>query len=160
MTAVPVLWWTSNPGVAARGYWDQALLEDLLSGALWRVPGGLRFEPHFHMLPEACERGPNFGAVVVVPGRMENGGCAQLQRLVADMPWVLLIVTSDEESSFPWWEVEHPRMLVWAQTPHPDRPQPGRQPGPASPPPPDRESGCDPEHQPEGGDVQARDLGG
>jgi hypothetical protein len=114
VTTVPVLWFTSNPDVQARGYWDQTMLDDALSGHLWRPPRPFSFE-HFEAPFPA--RATTSGAVVVVPGRMENGDHSAVQELIDRLPWCLVIITSDEEGTFPVERLTHSNMRVWVQTP-------------------------------------------
>jgi hypothetical protein len=115
---VHVVWATSRTDVAARGYWDQALLIDLLERACWTPAHALHYEQviGFDHLPDGQ------GAVVVVPGRMEPTADWLADR-VAMLPWALVIVTSDEEGTFPWRvlrNLDHPQLAVWVQTPHPE----------------------------------------
>lgn len=115
VNTVQVLWWTSNDGVGRRGYWDQALLEDVFARRVWRPALG----PEYLHTTDPDEL--DGGAVVVVPARMENGEVGPLQQLLDRLPWVLLVLTSDEERAFPWQQLRHPNMRVWVQTPHPHR---------------------------------------
>lgn len=120
MSYTHVVWFTSNPEVDARGYWDQALLEDVLVGKAGRLAGWLRCVHHpggFDGLP------PDTGAVVVVPGRMENGDTGPLREHLDRLPWALVVVTSDEEGAYPWWELAGPRRALWVQTPRVDPPE-------------------------------------
>jgi hypothetical protein len=89
------------------GWWDQGLVARLLSGEEW-PPGGYRFD---HYTEPMQERG---GGVLVVPGRFV--AVADVQARIDGMPWVLVVVTSDEESTFSWWELRHPAMRLWVQT--------------------------------------------
>jgi len=59
------------------------------------------------------------GAVVVCPARYHTP--AQVNDLIAPLPWVVLILTSDEESTFDAAAVEHPNARLWVMTPRPDR---------------------------------------
>lgn len=132
MTAsIPVLWATLHPETAARGYWDQGILEELFAGRLGRLPGGATFE---HWLPTgAVELALTVttltygrqGAVVVVPGRMNAGREDELGEILAGLPWCVLIVTSDEEHLFDPKVVarrlDPDRSAVWWQTPPPSR---------------------------------------
>ena len=115
MTPIRVVWATRRTDVAARGYWDQAMITDLLDRVQWRPVGGYRFEHHigFDRIP------PGEGAVVIVPGRMEPDANWLNEKLVR-LPWCVVLLTSDEEARFPWRDLSHPNMLVWAQTPHPE----------------------------------------
>lgn len=112
---IPVIWATNNAESIARGYWDQGFIEELLSGAVWRVPGALDFEHHE-------VRGGTFpaldgsGAVVIVPGRhnAERKHVIWLNAQLATLPWALLIFTGDEAAEFPWQKIEHPHCRIWA----------------------------------------------
>lgn len=94
-----------------RSYWDQTIVEDLLSGRLYNH--GLRFDHREGRVGPAGDR----GAVVVVPGRSHAGHEHEVAAALAELPWVLLIVTGDEERRFRWQDISHPRMRVWVQTP-------------------------------------------
>lgn len=109
MTVVQVWWWNANLDAPARGYWDQAMLADLLDGDLWWPADGYLFQPL-----EGDER-PTDGAVVVVPGGANAEYVDRLNADLAELRWVLLIVTSDEEGRFPLDQVNHQRMKVWRQ---------------------------------------------
>ena len=115
MTVVPVVWATRRTDVAARGYWDQAMITDLLDRVSWRPVAGYTYQHliGFDLLP------PETGAVVIVPGRMEPDA-DWLNVQLAALPWCVVLITSDEEARFPWRSLEHPNMKIWAQTPHPD----------------------------------------
>src|SRR5687768_14792199 len=58
------------------------------------------------------------GAVVVCPARYHTPD--DINALIAPLPWVVLILTSDEESTFDAMKVEHPNMRLWVMTPRPD----------------------------------------
>lgn len=60
------------------------------------------------------------GAVVVCPARYYTP--AEVNELIAPLPWCVLILTSDEESTFDQTAVEHPNVKCWVMTPRPDRP--------------------------------------
>lgn len=91
------------------GWWDQGLVMRLLVGSEWALPGGYRFRQ-----ATTLDLVGGQGAVLVVPGRFMQ--VAEVQALLPALAWVLLIVTSDEESTFSWWELEHPNMRLWVQT--------------------------------------------
>lgn len=113
---VPVWWLSMAPDTPSRGYWDGQIVEDLVSGLVF--DHGLSFINHVGAgwLPVFYE---GRGAVVVVPGRSHVGYEQQITEAIAPLPWVLLIVTGDEEHRFRWMDVTHPRMRRWVQTPDP-----------------------------------------
>jgi hypothetical protein len=91
------------------------MIDDALSGRMW--PTGHEFE---HWTAEDltwrfADNGQ--GAVVVVPGAAYAGQAEMVNRFLADLPWTLVCVTSDEERRFPLDELDHPNMAVWVQTP-------------------------------------------
>lgn len=106
-SVVPVLW------LHGKGWWDQGLVMRLLDGREWLPPGGYRFLDvemgDRDWLPQLVS-----GAVVVVPGRFVD--VDRVQRLIGALPWCVVVVTSDEESTFSWWELKHERMRLWVQT--------------------------------------------
>ena len=62
------------------------------------------------------------GAVVVCPARYFTP--EQVNDLIAPLPWCVLILTSDEESTFDANAVAHPNVTLWVMTPRPDRDYP------------------------------------
>lgn len=113
---VPVVWlsWPAEGKEIARFYWDQAEVERLCAHALRRPAGAPDFTHHDDIPPDAD------GVVLVVPGRFHHGQEAEISAAIAELSWVLLIVTSDEESLFDASAVTHPRIARWVQTPRPD----------------------------------------
>lgn len=91
----------------SRGYWDQALLEDILP--LDSV--------HFMGFDAA----PKEGAIVVLPARHCAEQVDYLNAELSKLPWVVLVLTGDEDMVFPIELIQHPRIRVWVQTPHPVR---------------------------------------
>lgn len=133
MSGIPVVWakkpnlvYTTPDGtsfpIANRDYWDQGLLERLFAGQLWKPPGFPHFEHYgaLETVPASVE-----GAIVVIPARWHVNEVEWINDSLNRFKWVLLILTGDEESSFPHILLRHPRMKVWVQTPkvgtEPDR---------------------------------------
>ena len=111
---IPVVWACRRDDVAARGYWDQTMITDLFDRVLWRPALGYEFT---HLI--GFDRvTPGEGAVVVVPARMEPDA-DWLNVQMADLPWCVVVLSSDEEARFPWTDLDHPNMRIWVQTPHP-----------------------------------------
>lgn len=81
----------------------------------WVAPAD-RYQ-HYLELPPKGE-----GCVVVCPARYHDP--AEVNDIIAPLPWVVLILTSDEESTFDATKVEHPNMRLWVMTPRPDRTYP------------------------------------
>lgn len=125
---IPVVWFSADPDqTPPRGYWDQAIVEDLLAGELWRTSDWPTFVHHEPDVPDDLD-----GCVLVVPARHHADGprleglLSALQRL----SWCVLILTGDEEGVFPRAALEHPRLRVWVQTAYPDGVQPQDRPLP------------------------------
>lgn len=88
------------------------MVDDLFANRLH--PTGIEFERH-----EGYPRGD--GGCLIVPGRYWHGHEAEISMALSRYGWVLLMVTSDEESLFDVRRVVHPNMRVWQQTPRPGR---------------------------------------
>lgn len=113
---IPVVWLSLRDDVPARGYWDQALVEDLLAGHLGTPYRWPRFEHR-----ESADVSDLDGAVVVLPGTAHVDLVETLNGWLSQLDWVLLVVTADEGSHFPWREISHPNLAAWIQTPRRDR---------------------------------------
>jgi hypothetical protein len=115
---IDIIWLCLDPTAIARGYWDQAFLEDLFAADIWQPPNSHTFTHHEHLGP--LDQLPDLdGAIVIIPARYHVEHVAELNHLLGALKWVLLILTSDEESLFPWWEIEHQRLRRWVMTPTP-----------------------------------------
>lgn len=90
------------------------MLDDLLANRLWDT--GLHFDRH-----EGYPRGA--GGILICPGRYWAGHEAEISTALSRYSWVLLMVTSDEESLF--GTVTHPNIKTWRQTPRQGREYPG-----------------------------------
>jgi len=115
---IPVVWVSYHDDVLAHGMWDHGVLDLLFAGELWTPPHFPTFTHH-----TGFDTVDTTGAVVVISGRFHHHR-ADIDRLNAELArleWCLLIVTSDEESLFPWAAVEHPRLIRWVMTPRPGR---------------------------------------
>lgn len=112
---VPVVWFSYHDS-PARGYWDTTLLDWLFEQ---RMPGGYQFE-HRYDFPNSEQ-----GIVLVTPGHWRSTD--QINEDIRGRPWVLLIVTSDEEGLAPIHQVQHPNLSIWKHTPRTELPwQPDR----------------------------------
>ena len=101
-----VSWISYYKDTINRGYWDQGQLEDLLSDR--RL--GYDIE-HLEMWG---------GQIAVIPGRFHANRVERITERTNRDVWSLLIVTSDEEGTFPWELVSHPNWRLWVQTPRKD----------------------------------------
>lgn len=120
---VPVLVLNRHPDVCnPLAHWDTAWLWELLAGGLWAL------DETFDAPQQVEAMEPGAGAVVVVPGRFHasDDDVVWVENQLSVLGWVLLVVTSDEESLMPWWKVRHPRIARWVMTPRPAGPRPDR----------------------------------
>lgn len=124
MIEIPVIWHSYGDDSIARGYWDQAMLEDVFAGNLWSLPSGFRFLHRDKDEHDLAARIANYkgGAIVVLPGRHNADRVDQLNTDLAALDWVLLIITGDEECAFPAEQLTHPRRKVWYMGAKPDTP--------------------------------------
>ena len=109
---VDVVWLSYQDIADPRGYWDQGIVEDLFSDWLWKPNAGHQYRHRIGFKGERMD-----GAVVVLPGQFHRLDIPKLNSDLSDLRWVILIVTSDEASLFPWRQVVHPNMSVWVQMP-------------------------------------------
>lgn len=117
---IPVVWVSyRKPAIASRGYWDQGLIERVMARSAWRPVGALEYSHNdgFEELPVGAD-----GAVVVVPAQHHHlpDEVARLNADMAALDWVVLILTGDECSLFPWRQLDHPNMALWVMTPRPN----------------------------------------
>lgn len=112
MTEEPtdVLWISYHqPEILHRGYWDQALLETTFDK--------VNFNHHESVDNKFPELEEGKGAVVVINGRTHVEDVDRLNTDIAKLRWILLVVSGDEEATFPWQDVKHPMMRLWVQLP-------------------------------------------
>lgn len=114
---IPVVWLSFDDHLPGRCCWDQTLIGDLLSGDLWPIPGAV-----FTQVGQNWPGLPEEGCIAVLPGRYHVDRMDEVNAWLARLPWCLLIVTSDEESLFPYLRLDaRPNLAVWAMTPDPNR---------------------------------------
>lgn len=105
MDRLNIIWKSYHePEIIARGYWDQAILEDLFK----------KFPTTHHT--EFPEESPD-GAVVIINGRTHIEDTARINEDIARLRWCLLIITGDEEGLFPLQEIRHTLIRHWVQLP-------------------------------------------
>lgn len=111
---IHVAWYSSEPDRIARGFWDHGWLEAFFADKLWPTAHPFTYD---HDSLDAVPEGE--GAIVVVPGRWHFDKADEINVRIQRLPWVLLIVTGDEETVFPLDAIQHPNMRAWVQTPRP-----------------------------------------
>lgn len=115
--STPVVWLSYRDDVRPERQWDSGMLQRIFDKTLWRVAGGQAYDQYhgFDELPPDAT-----GAVVVLPGQHHLDHVDQLNRDLAKLRWVVLILIGDEWGLFPWHAVEHPNMRLWIMAPHPE----------------------------------------
>jgi hypothetical protein len=111
MDQVKVIWKTYNPEAIPRGYWDQGILEDLFG----KRPHQWQHQNDFSDLAK------DEGAVVIINGRMHEKYTNAINHDLEKLRWVVLILTGDEESVFPFELIKHPLIRIWVQLPRMNR---------------------------------------
>lgn len=98
---IPVVW------IGGRKLcWDQHTLDGWLSSS--------SLYEHHDEIPSDAR-----GCVLVIPARYHAPD--DVNALIAPLEWVLLVLTSDEESTFDCTRISHPNMRMWVMTPYPER---------------------------------------
>lgn len=112
---VPVLWLSLHPETPKRGYWDMGMLEHIFEGTLYNPALGYEYDNReVDYIPKTLE-----GAIVVLPARYHVEDIDELNKQLARLKWVLLILANDEESLFSREKLKHPNMKVYVMTPRP-----------------------------------------
>lgn len=112
MQKIDVIWASYHkPEIIARGYWDQAILEDMF------VKGSYDHHDGFDSFDSSGEGPDQKGAIVIINGRTHIEDTEKINADIVNLRWVLFIITGDEEALFPWRDIKHPIMRVWVQLP-------------------------------------------
>lgn len=118
---IPVVFYSPNPERPARGYWDMGMLEDIFSGKMWQPATDYKFITFQDWdLFENSNLTSAEGAIVVIPARDQQSYVAEINKRLAGLKWVVLMLTGDEEATFPIEKIEHKNMQVWVMSPRPD----------------------------------------
>lgn len=117
MTTLPVVWLSYKDGTPGRGYWDMGMLEAMFAHELWRPVGAHKFR---HLLStEGLD-----GAIIVFPARAQVEFVDRLNEDIAKLKWVVLILTGDEEATFPFEQLNHANAKLWVMSPRKGRDYP------------------------------------
>ncbi len=114
MINIDVIWANYDKTSQARGYWDQALVEDLLSNKLWDFSDVATFIHHDSFSEVKT------GAVVVIPGRQNYNKVEALNQDIKNLDWVIIMITGDEEATFPCKNVRHNNAYIYVMSPRED----------------------------------------
>lgn len=114
---IPVAWQSYDKATPNRGFWDQQMLEDLFSRRMWNPVNGYEFA-HFDCIAGVPRNAD--GLIVILHAR----SCAherwahKLNDEIQRFKWAVVMLVSDEEGSFPAFQVKHPNMKMWIMMPN------------------------------------------
>lgn len=107
---IPVIWLNLHPhDCHPKQHWDTAIFQELI----------LKGYEEWNGKPEDF---PN-AAVVMIAGRFHADDVDAINRTLGFMDGCVVVIHSDEESLFPWWDVKHPNMRMWVMTAEPSTKQ-------------------------------------
>lgn len=101
-TNMKAYWLSLREDTPCRGYWDQAIVEDLLSGI---ESEEVRDLPIMET------------SIVIVPARSHFNGIDMLNEQISRIKNLILILTGDEEAKFPLDQIKHTNIRIWVQNP-------------------------------------------
>lgn len=116
MSKVWVAWQSYKKETPNRGYWDDAMIEDIFSRQMWSPVNANEFE-HVNSIQDV-PRGVK-GCIVVLPARhhAHEQWTDKLNDDFARFEWVVLMLIGDEESAFPAWRIKHRNCRIWLMMP-------------------------------------------
>lgn len=107
---VPVVWKSYNHQSPNKGYWDQAMVEDLVTNEMWLPVGAATFVE----LEDVPESG---GAIVVIPARSNFAYIDKINNDLNKLDWVILFLTGDEENDFNVESIDHKNIIIYIMSP-------------------------------------------
>lgn len=118
MSEVNVIW--EGFGAPGKGYWCYGWLEEVLT----TPPTGPKVPHTFYHGKHVSDVPEGEGAIVVLATHPENpiDYVDQLNDDLAGLPWVVLVLASDEQGRFPVEKLRvHANLKLWVMTPHFER---------------------------------------
>lgn len=112
---IPVVFKSYKDEFPATGYWDQDFVKMALRDILWQPVSGY----DFHQV-EDLEHVDD-GCVLVIPAGSHAYKIDEINESIARLRWVVLILSSDEQSVFPVEQIEHPNKIIYLMTPDFDK---------------------------------------
>jgi hypothetical protein len=112
---IPV-YWISHLGVPARCRWDEAFVEDIISGYV-KHPAGLQPVQHFQGPPG---KPIPFGVAVFPVADHDGRDIAWFNQQLRNFRRVIVFISSDERSKFTPLALKHRDMELWVMTPRPE----------------------------------------
>lgn len=87
----------------AHSYWDQTLIDDIF------------LDSRFYEVNSFDEELK--GGIVIIPGAYQSDYIDEINKEINRYEWIILIITSDEESKFPIEKIKHPNIRIHVQYP-------------------------------------------
>lgn len=106
---VPVTFLTFEPTQSGRGHGDQQFLEAIFAD---KMPA----ENHYEIMDWRNLKHEK-GGVVIMPLAHNAPYIDKVNKYLFNLEWVLLCLTSNEESNQAYRDIKHPNMKIWLQTP-------------------------------------------
>lgn len=100
-----VFWLNMHTDCHPKDHWDTAMFQELILKDFPEWDGDHPKDPP---------------RIVMVAGRFHANDVGRVNDWIGMLAGVVVVVHSDEESLFPWQELEHPNMRRWVMTPTPD----------------------------------------
>ncbi len=114
MTGIPFVSWPDN---GFGGCWDHAIIDDVIHVSQFG-PGRVKIIPWSPDIAHTADA----VAIVHVSARFHIDRVDELNDYLNAWSGVVLILTSDEEHTFPVENLAHPNMRIWRQLPRVDHP--------------------------------------
>jgi hypothetical protein len=115
MTDINVVWLNHNEGSPNKGYWSYGWLEETLTSHS-NASGATH---SFISMEQVSEVPTGQGAIVVIPAEYNAPHIAKINDDLATLPWVVLVLASDEQGLFSVEDLApHPNLKLWVMTPH------------------------------------------
>lgn len=120
MTDTPIVFQSYRHETPTSGYWDYAVVEDVISGRLWRPIAQTKFIRYEGV---NCVLPPNSdGAVIALASRhhAQPRYVDTLNSQISNLVWAIILLLGDEESVFPIDMIRHPNALIYGMMARPD----------------------------------------
>lgn len=112
MTDISVIWLNYNEAAPNHGYWCYGWLEETFINCAEDT------SPHtFYWGTKVDITEDRDGAIVIIPAEYNANHVDEINHALAQLPWAVVILASDEQGLFPVEELA-PVQALWVMTPH------------------------------------------
>lgn len=112
MTDISVIWLNYNEAAPNNGYWCTGWLEETFINCAEDT------SPHtFYWGTKVDITEDRDGAIVIIPAEYNANHVDQINHALAQLPWAVVILASDEQGLFPVEKLA-PVQALWVMTPH------------------------------------------